>query len=91
MALYQLSVKLEDLQTGECTHTHHTSFPFLQEITSAFKSQQPDSLSIESVFFLVMVVSLNSCGFLWLGSSREIEEKILTNVYVCWAEYGQCV
>lgn len=42
-------------------------------------------------FFFVMAVSLNSCGFLWLGSSREIEEKILTNVYVCWGEYGQCV
>ncbi len=91
MALYQLSVKLEDLQTGECMHTHHTSFPFLQEITGAFKSQQADSLSIESVFPFVMAVSLNSCGFLWLGSSREIEEKILTNVYVCWGEYGQCV
>jgi hypothetical protein len=73
-----------------CTLTTLLS-PFCKKSLAPSNLNNQIHYQLKVVFFLVVAVSLNSCGFLWLGSSREIEEKILTNVYVSWGEYGQCV
>jgi hypothetical protein len=65
MALYQLSVKLEDLQTGECMHTHHTFSPFCK------KSLAPSNLNNQIHYQLEVFFGHGSFSqFLWFPLAR---------------------